>query len=133
MEVFAWAVCFISWAVWRCRDEDEEIEMASSGQWYLIYRYRWSGSKLKIEQWPVDGVFATSSDAAIESALSRINHRTDEHFAAEWCSTAPQRQMAHELDGRHCCDWWCRTDFIDWMCQPTYCGDQDKYLRTWTS
>jgi hypothetical protein len=131
MEWFAWLVCFIAWAVWRCRDEEEE-EMASSGQWYLIYRYRWQGVDMIREREPIDGVYASYADAAVQVALTRNDYRTDERLNAVFCATAPQRVKASDLDGRHTCDWWCRTDFIDWMCQPAFSGDQDKYLRTWT-
>ena len=133
-ETFLWLFVFVAWACWRCRDEEEQ-EM--SGQWYLIYRYRWVGVDLVIGRDAIDGVYAVHADAAIIIAAGRNDYRTDERFnavferlKAVFCSTVAQRLLASDLDGRHSCDWWSRTDFADWMRQPAYSGDQNKYFRT---
>jgi len=91
-----------------------------NGQWYLIYRYRWVGKELVRERDPIDGVHAAFADAAIQIAATRNDHRTDETFNAAFCTTVAQRMQAADLDGRHTCKWWSRTEFIDWMCQPAY-------------
>jgi hypothetical protein len=99
------------------------LEDEMSCQWYLIYRYRWMGTVMVREPNPIDGVYASHADAAVQVAATRNDYRTDERLNAVFCSTAPQRVLASELDGRHTCDWWSRTDFIDWMCQPAYEGN----------
>ncbi len=75
---------------------------------------------------PIDGVYAPMADKAVEVAAGRNDHRTDEELEAVFCYYAPERQLASELDGRHACDWWSLTDFIDYMCQPAYSGVYPK-------
>jgi len=109
-----------------------------SGQWYLIYRYRWIGLNLVRDREPIDGVFASHADAAVQIAAGRNEYKTDARLNwfgpmalnAVFCVTAPQRVRASDLDCRHTCYWWSRTDFADWMKLPAYSGDQDKNLRT---
>ena len=92
-----------------------------SGQWYLIYRYRWAGKDLKREPLPVDGVYASHPDAAIQVAATRNDYRSDERFAAVWCSTVEQVIRACELDdAKQACNWWTAQEFAEFMRLPTY-------------
>jgi hypothetical protein len=126
-EALLWLFVFVVWCFWITSSEVVEMK------WYLIYRFRWVGKELHKERHPIDGVYATHRDQAAQIAATRNDYRRDEKLVPQFCYTAHERQLASDLDGRHSVgDWWSRTDFIDWMCQPAFAGDQDKYLRTWT-
>lgn len=124
MEACWWLFVFVAWAVWRTSEGEE---MATSGQWYLVYRYRWQGKRLVQEKYPCDGCFASNTEAAEDVAASRVDYRSDEELVAVYCKNEYQRQLASDLDGRHVCEWWSQNEFLDNMIGPTYSGDQDKY------
>ena len=122
MEPFLWLFVFVVAVLYITRDE-----MAASGQWYLVYRYRWEGKRLVQEKYPCDACFAAHTEAAEEVASSRVDYRTDEELVAVWCKSEYQRQLASDLNGRHVCEWWSRDEFLNNMIGPAYNGDQDKY------
>ena len=128
MEAFLWLFVFVAWVCYLTRDE-----MATSGQWYLVYRYKWVGKRLVKESRPCDGVFASCTGAAESIACTRVDYRTDEELIAVFCNTLHERQTASDLNGRHVCEWWSRDEFLDNMIGPAYVGDQDKYTKTQAS
>ncbi len=108
-----------------------------SGQWYLIYRYRWVGKKLVRDNYPIDGAFASNPDAAVQIAAARNDYPVDQRhntvfssLNAIFCSTSPQKVRASDLDARHTYDWWLVVDFVEWMNQPAFEGNQDRHQRT---
>lgn len=113
MEDLLWLFVAVVFVLALIREDDMS---AASGAWYLIYLYYYDDfGSLKVLPRPVDGVFATNTDAACEIAASRNNYRVDEHFQARWCGTAPQRLQASELDGRHLEAWWSEAEFVAYM------------------
>ena len=130
MEVFAWLVCFISWAVWRCRDE-EEIKLT----WYIIFRVWRVNGVLQFEE--LDAIKCECSMDALCYAKSRYRTQYGESLRAEACLVTRDIKRAQRLANQHALDDqvsnWTNADWQEFCEVPTYCGDQDKYLRTWTS
>ena len=97
-----------------------------SGQWYLIYRCRWVGHNLVRSRRPIDGVYASYADAAIQIAASRNDYKTEWIMQASFCTTVEQRMQATELNDRHTCIWWTRSEFIDFMRIPVFKGNYQE-------
>ena len=119
-ETFLWLFVFLAWAYFR-----KEIEMT----WYIIFVTWRVNGVLHFD--PIDAVLRESKESAMKYAKKRHNIKRGESLRVEACLTPKHVEQAKALHDHNCP--WNRTEFIDWMCQPAYVGDQDKYLRTWTS
>lgn len=128
MEAFAWLFCFISWAVWRCRDEEKQMT------WYIIFRVWRLNDVLQFDE--LDACLCECSMDAMRYAKQRYRLASGETLRAEACLTTQHINRAKVLHNQHALDDhianWSDADWKDFCDVPTYSGDQDKYERTRT-
>ena len=125
MEAFAWFVCFISWAVWRCREESEMT-------WYIIFRVWRLNDVLQFDE--LDACLCECSMDAMRYGKQRYRLASGETMRAEACLTMEHINRAKALHNQHALDDqianWTDADWKEFCDVPTYEGDQDKYERT---
>ena len=97
--------------------------------WYIIFVMWRVNGVLQFD--PIDAVLRESSESAMKYAKKRHTTKRGESLRAEACLTPKHVEQAKALHAQN--NPWSPTDFVDWMRQAAYVGDQDKYLRTWTS
>ena len=121
-ETFLWLFVFLAGACWLTRKEE-------SMTWYIIFVTWRVNGVLQFD--PIDAVLRESSESAMKYAKKRHNIKRGESLRVEACLTPKHVKQAKALHDQNCP--WSQKEFTDWMRQPAYVGDQDKYLRTWTS
>lgn len=122
VETLLWFFVFIVGAYWIHRKDTKMT-------WYIIFVTWRVNGVLQFD--PIDAVLRESSESALKYAKKRHKTKRGEALRAEACLTPKHVKQAKALSDQNCP--WSRTEFMDWMRQPAYVGDQDKYLRTWTS
>lgn len=128
IEAFYWLFVFVAWACWRCREESEMT-------WYIIFRTWENNGVLQFEE--LDAVLCECSMDALRFAKNRYRTKYGESLRAEACLTMQHINRAKALHNQHSLDDmvtnWTDADWREFVAMPAYSGDQDKYLKTWTS
>jgi hypothetical protein len=127
MEFCHWFVVFVCWAVWKCSEE----EMT----WYIIGIKSYKNGSLQLDE--VDAVLCECSMDVLTYAKQRYRTKYGQSLYAEACLTMKHIERAKTLHNQHALDDqvknWTDADWQEFCDLPAYSGDQDKYLRTWTS
>ena len=103
--------------------------------WYIIGIKSYKNGSLQLEE--VDAVLCECTMDALTYAKQRYRTKYGQSLYAEACLTMKHIQRAKQLANQHALDDqvnnWTDADWQEFCDVPTYEGDQDKYLRTWTS
>lgn len=103
--------------------------------WYIIFRVWRKNDALQFEE--LDAVLCECSMDALTYAKQRYRTKYGESLRAEACLTMEHIKKAKVLANQHALDDqvanWTEADWKEFCKMPVYVGDQDKYLRTWTS
>lgn len=99
--------------------------------WFIIF-LTWHDTHGNRQFEEIDGCY-TTYEGALEYARDSYELRKGESFAAEICISARNikkaKRLSTQLAKQYFPDTWSRTEFIDWMCQPAYQGNELRYLR----
>ena len=101
-------------------------------KWYVLFRFRHVDGLLQMDE--LDAVRAHCSSDVLHYAERFYSLDDGYKFAVEVCTSRRDIVRAKRLSMRAQRDYfeipdWSRTEFIDWMCQPAYAGNQQRYMR----
>jgi hypothetical protein len=124
LELFLWMFVFVVLICWLYRGEPKMT-------WYIIFRVWYEFGQLHFDA--LDAVESINATDAMSYGRDHYQTQTGEYLRVEPCLTKKNIKRARALHQQHTDDEltvWTPTYFIDWMSQPAYDGNQDKYLRS---
>jgi hypothetical protein len=112
-----------------------EVHKMPEFTWYIIHRYWTDSEGLHDEE--LDAIECETTTDAIKYAKNHYGLHWGQGFQAEACLTMRDINRAKKLS-MNCAEAdadleWTTADWKEFSSLPTYSGDQDQYLRTWTS